>query len=1259
MKEEQYAVYPIIKRRAKMDNGLYPINVPTGGGKTTATGFLEFDEEIKKKIIFVSNNRKNTEKIYQGHKEIAEDKGKPKRFENQSLLVLADGEQFLEVYANPEYDIFKLIDYSINENKDNKDRVEYYLFKNGEGYKKLKRYIESTEELINSFRDKKVSGLGMKLKIKDELLNNETYKASFSMFKKDVSRAISKKINYEKTKIKNKSKDISEKKALSQASDIFLRDLFEDDRYPWITLIFPYLELAYKNSHIKWIYCNIDKFCSVLNLMVPGKQSFRFYEHDFIKNSIVIIDESDDCYKTMQEDFCIKESIKDTNFDIIEEFRILKNRIQNKKSVSEFEGGKQAMERLNDLRFGDLGLDSYFDKTYGHLGSNFKSFTNPNNQIIFFEGSTKVHINNDKYFALAEDSLGNEIYAIFGLDPKKEKFDLSNIKDREKTFILSYFLDNIEKFNKRFLYYLRSLLRDYIKMTSENKSETFIPDSAYYSVLRNYISNKTEFQEYMMNRLKSLPYSRKKSAKHNKDLLDDPIYAGFKYYYLTEDVNNFSNTELRLINLKDTPEKILFNLSTIATVIPMSATIDITSRYANFDFNRIEEWLNDNSSDDKEHFYWMSKKEKEDINEEYEEKTDRYDSDINLSSAIMKATDCDEFWEQLTDKNGDFDILKDNKIYNAVKHVRDPYYVNRFKSIIFAYRDFLLNGGKAGVFLSQFNIYPSAYNKSSDNLPQEVFESIFKEIDRVLGFEETKIFFVNSETYDAQFKKLSKAYNNNKRVILFTSYKNLTTGQDLSIKITNNKIRERLKSPTSYFNKYMEHNQSKVDFNYVYLSNITHLGIRRCEAIANKTGIERVTFILQEERALSQKSISNKDLEKSIISVLTNKDGKEDKDKYGNSYNKVEKTKELLRIIKQAIGRISRNSMKEKDIRITLDDSIFSCFSDYEIASDRERNIPLKELKVVYDCILERNNVTFEELIKEQEEGYISHAEESVEYTFNYTKGFLEKMARSSLTKEDIDVWEQLRKIAIFPFFESMEDVPEFARGNFIELEKGAKEIFWKSYGREEDVYYKHSIHRNKIPTCETLSPKETFLYKLSESRKYKLYHDALERAADRTFDYNKEYKVFPNALFFQSITLGAWGEFIGEIFLKTQSNGKIRLERMPLEFYETFDSKIEGKTAYIDFKNWRSSRKVYNVDILEKTNEKIKKIGEDNILVFYINSYDDSKNIKRTGIAKKRKISNNIYNMGSIFYNTDDTDDKLEINPYMIEEMEKLLEEI
>lgn len=1257
-KESKYALYPILKRRTKEKFGIYPITSLTGSGKTSAIGDLYLTEGYDKFTICVSNDRKNIQSMYEDHKEYIkkyqiehpdDDFVNKINFEEETIMLFSDPDMIIKYFAENEKAKEIILDFFTNvyeKPQSAKFELNNKIIKTMKSMEKRDKNYDVVQKfkqrmLTNNNKDIK-SSKELKFLIENETIDNQSKVVrEFKAFRKLTSNAINRIIDQE-FKALNEEFEEARKNDVSKGiiKEIIIN---KNNEFDWILTFFPQFKLLglHKDyNKIKRLYMNISKYISPIDMLVYSEKTEPIYYKDITKDSVIFMDESDKCYDFILNSL-IEQSSEIVNFDYLKEMIDLMNKILKNTNINVI-AGKERLEK--DFEKMKKQITEIKNKYHKELDYTFKSLSPENineNGLIFYGDYTEkgVVYNNFKFY------YNEEGFCYDIVNPAKEERYKHIIEDDNiEIYDLRKLLEDINKFSWSFIKFIKKQagsIKTKNDKNNDKENEYEIDDNKIKSAIEIYVPNGSKIYEYFYDKVIDIMkriQNKKKLEKLGIDVPKGALYAGFNLFtYKDGDLENQTNTAVNRNALDATPESIMFLNAVDATVIPMSATQDITTRYHNFIYKKLEKWIGS------ENYYALSDEEKDALNREYDKKTNNYDK-LDIKAYIIKTnekkkdkkdkTEADKYFYEVRNSfklsQEDYDNI--SKIASVASNDKD-YMFERLKSMLYAFKIYLDRNSQHGLFLNTFNINDNSIINSS------FIKSIFTNIAKERGIENIKTYFADSKNYKKQFEEAEKDYNEGYRTIIVTSYSTLSTGQNTSFALTNKNTNDR-----KYIkpNTYNIGNFDKVDADYVYLGTITHLGVRLSET---DDGDSRLRYLLQNERAYAMGAITEDSRKINIKYATLN-----EKRRFATSYeNEFEVYMEILRAIKQTIGRISRNSLKNPTITICSSSCNIDIAKFKEIEED---NLNLKEVLCLFDECKEENILDDMKLTipgsGKKHESFKNHIE-------LITKGNGKNIRNS----EEIRLlYESYRTPSmLFPMFNNPKDIPSTLEKYYIKTKEPLRNIY--AAPMHNECCPEHAIKKNRNQCIPIGLDSHIF-----EIARIPFVKSILEEHNIRIPNENETFQYFPPMSLFNNIVIGYWAEFIGDELLK-----KYGFKIKPLDniIYEFGDSEIitnkKDAIYIIDYKNWKEylgiekANKI-NTELRKKAEKKIKKIksieeySDKQVYFFFINLYNKNNsgdNYNYNKISEKYEV----YDFKSLFVNQKDL---IVFNERIIDWIEKFI---
>ena len=391
-----------------------------------------------------------------------------------------------------------------------------------------------------------------------------------------------------------------------------------------------------------------------------------------------------------------------------------------------------------------------------------------------------------------------------------------------------------------------------------------------------------------------------------------------------------------------------------------------------------------------------------------------------------------------------------------------------------------------------------------------------------------------------------KRLSNGEKIFVLSSYNTIGAGQNLQYKKPG-------EVDVVEVNQYGRGDMEK-DFDGIYLEKPTYL-IVNIDAHSIITAEELIRFIYQMEFLMERGEISRKDGIACIKDAFVCYSG-------GNTWSGKKRipyeTRSVnnyaIRTLIQAVGRICRTGLKNKDIYIYVDDEILK---HYDLSKVETRMLNPEFIAVI-------------NLGKQYKEG-ITEVDDSVIRLENAggqlsikTMQIINDLKRN-WTEDSIEYWKGLRQLCLMRPTMSKEEVAQNTQYRNIYMQAPQK-ISRYSYEQEGD-YNKNTIIKFDNSLSQKMSEDEVNLQELFNIDGLKEFFVSNRYAT--TFKAN-EYLLTPPM--FNNIYKGALGEVVGKYVFENYLS--VELQELPEEYFELFDY-MTGDGIFIDFKLWKDSMRV------------------------------------------------------------------------------------
>ncbi len=904
------------------NNGLFIIDRPTGDGKThDALKFIEehFPSSENRVFFYITPLIKNVNDAYEQLRDFFNKAGKSEYFDLYSIKIQGNAECVLENFASVEKDF------------DEK-------FRNLNSFRTLRESVH----YLNGMKDKQNPLYLDSLKIIREV-NEPT-------FRNDI-------IN---TLLKNKDyKDLS----------IFERIRYIKNNCPYLIKLYPSIES--KNKKI--FFMTTDKFYFGNSTIVEN--GYRFINNSITKGAIIFMDEIDSTKKSIL-DKQIEDSAQQ-KVDIFKLFRQINNSLQStitppkilnqlKDSTAKFKS-EETLEKIKQkfrTDYDKYGLNKFFkydskdnDRSFLFNDFDVHTYSNKPGQSLLIEDDDEKKLN------IIKPADGTQL----GIPEKGIKLEecIQTIKG-----LISYFVTGIAIISRNYLEW-------YNKKGRQSQDDEIEVESAISTVLTSFDLDYS-FKKLLVNMI-SNNYNKFQNTKPKSVVNTDFYEEGFRYYSFFDQIDHNETTNVNMVDLFDTPENFLWQLTSKALVVGLSATGTIETVTGNYDISYLKRKLGPN-------YYIATKEDQERMRLAFQDNQEKNKSKVYIHFIPEKNTE-----KQLIASNCVTDLLNCifkgvevkeqmlQKIQNAESNENNQ---QRFLKVMVAIKDFLLNtNSKAILVLTNRNAKADDSNLFSKEYIDQFVESINKEGMIVPQY---SIVLLYGNNFDERKKTIGQIIKAKKKAIILSSYPSSGTGQNLQYEIEDEKGVTKSQ-----------------DIDSIYVEKPTNMLVNSSNGLTEENLLK---YIYQIEALSQVGDIANAEVNKAVCFGFKKYAGTQSEEyQIGSIYKTESINNHLVISLNQAIGRICRTRVKAYDVNIYADSEILSY--DFSCVKDKCLN---KEFKAFADAIEKNQSIKGfdqdEKLMKENNRNC------------SITYGRINKILSSSYmswTKEDMKQWEDMRKLVI------------------------------------------------------------------------------------------------------------------------------------------------------------------------------------------------------------------------------------------------------
>lgn len=1092
--------------------GLRFFEMPTGSGKTYGAiqfihDFITNQESFGiKKVIYLTNIKSNLNETYRKLKNSFKDD--VETFESNVLKITANLDCIIDniLEINIEDDITKM-----------------------ESFRTLRNDVQ----LLNQLKDVQDSSFETIESYKKNILTKRE-----KSFRTELEKMISlwKGCDKEVQKIKRIKKD-----------------------FPWLIKLYP----AILTSQRKVLFITTDKFYSGNNPIVA--KSYRFSSSSIIKDSLIIIDESDKA-KMHLLSHQIKNST-DYQLDLLQVVcSIYKSFVADIKPEDLFiqtnpeekeKTTRKAFEKTRDV----------FETTFKehNLDYQFKLDTNTDTKNFFifhdFEPMT--------IFTSEETS------SIFIKKDNKQKLNIITKDKKKHTDKLSSLIGDLVGAINYFIKFVSMAADNY--MEAKNKDlpldQQLELENSVSTVLSVFGIEQGSLETLKRIAINTHKLINKKKVKVNDKMFGYDLYEeGFQLFSFLNDNSHDLNTKIMMSFLDDTPEKFLKNLASNTAVACISATASADTVLNNFNLSYLKDSLGDAMS-------FMPSITIKRLKNEYKKRREKANISIHVNAIDTNSTSLIEtFSSNEAEREQLEEILHSYSDISTSK--KDPkFYKKCYVKVAIAIRNFILNKkGHVMLVLTPRHLKPAGnnhiYNKETIEKIIEIILKQKSEIDKIC------ILTFSSKNVRLFLENYKNAVKNGNKVLIFSSYSTAGTGQNLQYSIID------------------EDGISKeVDIDSIYLEKPTNLlsipqrNMR--EADLSSLIYENLSLAINHEQTFRE---AKRFIKKACQVKAQNESEMESISQSYPNYGSDSVNNAGIVIIKQAIGRISRTDDLNNVIHdkfIYLDQEIFNQLSfegeknkfntaEFQMVvekatlSNRDNSRLSDELiRAINMCDVTRSNV-YKLLKKDKDKWFESNVK-------HYKEIRLFLLRHPTISEEELNKHRDMRQFYL--------KAPEGKKIN----------SYWFKRNNNGDDYKIEKIAYERFNNAIEASSRYVRLDKFMQIEEIKSYFELPENNYMTTFELN-DYIILPNIM--DDLYRGVLGEAVGYFIFEQKF--KIHLkEIVDLTKFEKFDyCLMENENIYIDFKHWSSSRKD-DEEELEKIFVKKKKIGAK--AVFIINIFDNN----------------------------------------------------
>ena len=957
-----------------------------------------------------------------------------------------------------------------------------------------------------------------------------------------------------------------------QSKDAKLKAIRENKKYKWIGELYP---AVFTDDH-KILLMSVSKFMKRNSVLV--EQSYEFLKSDLVNDAIILVDEFDATKETIQDE------IIDATLRLRSEYIKLFMQIYLYLRPGDF--SKTVREALEHSKtsdgisvFSSLMNEAKDIVTTNHLNLSIKTIEGIKSKkqiFLFKDGAFHTILNNgEKYIRTTVNESDNRI-DIFAED--KEEFFKNS--DKEKDIVLYSLLREISNFLERFRIFIIDAAHHYMEEINKGrdaKSNEMNLENAVSTLLNKLELNKQQ-QELLMGEI----CPRTKASK-DKLLQDTSFYqTGMEYYEFEDDDSHHDYTNINIVKVYDTPEKIILDLAKKATVIGISATSQIKTVVGNYDLDYLRTNLKEN--------YHITPDELLEKNRIMLEKrwVPYYDGRINVNVEIIQSEfssfDMQDYLKEFCD--GDVARCIENIIKNKTD---DDYAMIRYCNIAKAM--FFFNSHddiKSMLYLGM------ALAKTNNSvMDKDLLMSLFEfSCEAISSNNHSTLQFLDGDNFEEEKTEIVKKLESGEKVFVMSAYQTIGAGQNLQYKIPKNQEVVYLGEFTEEDSRYLYK-----DFDAIYLGRITNKTVNTyMDDRVSSNDLLKMLFHIEELYENNEFCFSQK--EDMLRLAFQKYRGTEEW-----RLNQLYKTRSVIvqssRMTLQAVGRMCRTFAKSPNVYILIEDDLLDELDRGEI----NQRIIVPEMKKIMTLkpALQRQYLPKEIAIRNQAEKISSNGQWTIR-----------RLLAKEWTVASMKIWELLRTLTLmYPTASEAEHddnehiqklyitsgikqnhymYSQYSDFNDVTVDFGNDKIAFKNSSRvklmgdsEEHAIYEFSEKESGLP----------IILKYPGMRQY-----FIDNNYATSFKVN-DYLMSP--ILFHNIYKGALGEVAGKFILSKELGIELKpiTDPQKFEFFD-FEMKLD---VYVDFKNWKFTYAQDKEGIMENIINKMETIGAKRVYIINVMS--------------------------------------------------------
>lgn len=934
------------------------------------------------------------------------------------------------------------------------------------------------------------------------------------------------------------------------------KDAIRNNRkFQWIGKLYP----AVFTEDCKILMLTVRKM--MCKNTVVTEPSYSFLSERILKNRIVCIDEFDASKADMLQ------MLIDHSLNLSEDYLKLFLQIQSSfhqhqisQGLAEARNAVDSQKRTTyevlmkkaDRIFQDFSLQ-YSIKTAEENPASGRNF-------LFYDRTYHAVLSeNRSYIRTVQDDEQQQLLIHFDTQEEYQKHV------EEPNLNLCRMLREIYTFLCSFKRYVSAWAEEYAKQINaeqkENLQDVFTIENAEKSI---YGELNLSYNQVLVLR-SEIGNTRFSAVNRNRAAPDFSFYAyGFQLFEFTDADSHKSQTQLEYLQLKDMPEKILLFICRYAHVVGLSATASMPTVTGNYDLQYLQQQLGRRYQVLPQQVTDRIKEELQQIWTPYRE--GKIKVDVHVVDQGKKGMPVQEQLEAILPKG----LV--NVCYGQLAQLgcQNEYYQQRYCNLISVFSFFW----KTKEVRSMLCLNGALPQKRSTEMNETFLCWLFEMLQKNLDPAETGYLEIlrSGEDFEEKKERIQENLKNGAKVLILSSYQTLSAGQNLQYTIP--KGCKVMHLPAK--NNGRDARFLKKDVDALYLGDVTNTAVN-LYGNGSFTEEQLFEFCIQVESLYQNNEISAQQLNELLKAGLRRVMGIKPENA-GVSLKRTQSIRrQVTRDVLQAIGRICRTYSKSSVIHImTTEATLYNLDPD---CVDGMILCPEAE------ALLSKCRKSF---------CIVSTAQNEAERICLRGCRYIMNILLNTWTAESMRLWKVWRETAMrLPNANKIEwEQDPIVRCFYLPTMNRRPRYVYAEMGDFADVQIRLDAENTDVFSN---LPKEYRRGVVSEDEarlqtilNFPGMRQHFEQQNWATSFKECDYILSP--VMFQNIYKGALGELAGKFILE-QGLGLTLTEIEEPDCFEKFDYRLK-EDVYVDFKHWKPSALVDDMEMRRKISQKLDDIG-------------------------------------------------------------------